>query len=64
MPKRSKVAALPKAVKEWLDAALVEGNFSGYEQLEAELKARGHDIGKSSLHRYGSAFEQDRKSVV
>ena len=57
MPRRSKIAALPKAVKEWLDATLVEGNFSGYEALEADLKARGYDIGKSSIHRYGSQFE-------
>lgn len=58
MPKRSKIEGLPKAVKGWLDTALVEGNFSGYEQLEAELKARGFDIGKSSIHRYGSQFEE------
>ncbi len=58
MPARSKIARLPKAVKAWLDAALVDGNFSGYELLEAALKERGHDIGKSSIHRYGSAFEQ------
>ncbi len=58
MAKRSKIEGLPTAVKEWLDAALVEGNFSGYEQLEAELKQRGFDIGKSSIHRYGSQFEQ------
>ncbi len=58
MGQRSKIATLPATVKAWLDAALVEGNFSGYEQLEAELKARGHVIGKSSIHRYGSAFEQ------
>lgn len=57
MPRRSKVTGLPAAAKEWLDAALVEGNFSGYELLEAELKKRGYDIGKSSLQRYGSAFE-------
>jgi hypothetical protein len=56
--RRSKIEALPKAVKEWLDAALVDGNFSGYEQLEAELKTRGFAIGKSSIHRYGSQFEQ------
>lgn len=58
MAKRSKIATLPAEVKAWLDAALVEGNFSGYEQLEALLKERGFDIGKSSIHRYGSAFEQ------
>lgn len=58
MGQRSKVAGLPPAVKAWLDTALVEGNFSGYELLEADLRARGYDIGKSSIHRYGSAFEQ------
>ena len=63
MPARSKVEALPVEVKAWLDLALVEGNFSGYEQLEDELKARGHTIGKSSLHRYGSAFEQKLASL-
>jgi hypothetical protein len=56
--KRSKIATLPAEVKAWLDAALVESNFSGYELLEAELKTRGVQIGKSSIHRYGSAFEK------
>lgn len=58
MPRRSKAEQLPAAVKAWLDQALVEGNFSGYELLAAELKKRGHEIGKSSLQRYGSVFEQ------
>ena len=58
MAKRSKIATLPPTVKAWLDTALVEGNFSGYEQLEALLKERGFDIGKSSIHRYGSQMEQ------
>lgn len=63
MAKRSKIATLPPAVKAWLDTALVQGNFSGYEQLEALLKERGFDIGKSSIHRYGSAFEQKLASL-
>lgn len=58
MPRKSKVHALPEALKQWLDAALVEGNFSEYEQLAAELAKRGHSIGKSSLHRYGQQFEE------
>lgn len=57
MPPRSKVAGLPAQVKAWLDQALVESNFSGYEALSAELEARGYQIGKSALHRYGSEFE-------
>ena len=54
---RSKVAALPPEVKAWLDRALAENNFSDYELLAEELKARGYAISKSALHRYGQAFE-------
>lgn len=57
MPRRSAVEQLPGAVKEWLDKALVEGNFSGYEALAAELQGRGINISKSALHRYGQDFE-------
>lgn len=58
MPPRSKVHALPKAVKAWLDGALVEGSFGGYEGLAEELKGRGYDVSKTSIHRYGQAFEE------
>lgn len=57
MGRRSKVLGLPAEVKAWLDGALIEGNFSGYELLAAELKARGCEISKSSLQRYGAPFE-------
>lgn len=58
MPPRSKVAQLPPKVKAWLDQALVENNFSGYELLSAELAERGYSIGKSALHNYGQSFEE------
>lgn len=58
MAPRSKVVGLPKAVKEWLDAALIDGNFADYELLSNDLQAKGYDISKSSLHRYGSQFEK------
>jgi hypothetical protein len=61
--KRSKVTQLPKEVKAWLDQALIENNFSGYEQLEKELVARGCVIGKSSIHRYGQEFEDRLRAV-
>ena len=57
MPPRSKVAGMPAEIKEWLDRALAENNFSDYELLAEELKARGYAISKSALHRYGQAFE-------
>ena len=63
MPPRSKVAALPPEVKEWLDKALVENNFGGYELLAAELKGKGYEISKTGLHRYGQQFE-DRLNAL
>lgn len=58
MARRSSVEALPKAVREWLDRALIEGNFSGYEALEAALGERGHQISKSAIHRYGQPLQR------
>lgn len=63
MPSRSKIARLPKAVKAWLVDALIEGNFSDYELLEAELKAQGYAIGKSAIHRFGQNMERRLEAV-
>lgn len=63
MPPRSKITTLPPEVKAWLDAALVGGDFSGYEALAAELRDKGYDISKSAIHRYGQEFE-DRLSAL
>ena len=58
MAPRSKVHSLPPELKEWLDAELVRRGFGDYAQLAADLKARGADVSKSALHRYGSPFER------
>ncbi|MBS0402863.1 MAG: DUF3486 family protein [Proteobacteria bacterium] len=58
MAPRSKVHSLPPELKEWLDAELVRRGFGDYVQLAADLKARGAEISKSALQRYGSPFEQ------
>ncbi len=58
MGARSKVVKLPADIKQWLDQVLVAQSFGGYEALAAELAARGYGVSKSSLHRYGSAFEE------
>lgn len=63
MGRRSAVLTLPAEVKAWLDGALVEGNFSGYEALAEELKARGCDLSKSAIHRYGQAFEERLRAL-
>lgn len=58
MGRRSKVEALPPELKAWLDAELVKRGFADYVQLAADLQARGADVSKSGLHRYGSVFEE------
>lgn len=58
MPRRSKVMSLPPDERDALNAELVERGFQDYEGLEDWLAARGYAISKSSLHRYGSRFEQ------
>lgn len=58
MPPRSTVSTLPKEVKEWLDKALLDKNFSEYEALEEALKEKGFSISKSSIHRYGKDFKE------
>lgn len=69
MAPRSKVEQLPAEIKQWLDSRLVSGGFAGYELLETEINARleqagaAFKIGKSSIHRYGSEFEDRLKSL-
>lgn len=63
MAPRSKVYKLPPELKEWLDAELVRRGFGDYVQLAADLKARGADISKSTLHRYGAPFERQLARV-
>lgn len=63
MPKRAKVGQLPPEVKTWLDGALLKGDFSNYELLEAELADRGFQIGKSSIHRYGQKLERKLAAI-
>ena len=63
MAKRGAVAQLPKDVRAWLDGALLEGNFSGYQALEAALKDKGFSIGKSTIHRYGQKIERRMAAI-
>jgi len=58
MPERSKVNTLPEDVRRDLETKLVESGFTGYADLTAWLQGQGYEISKSSLHRYGSNFEE------
>jgi len=58
MARRSSIDDLPEAARRWLDRALTDGNFSGYQQLEELLRVKGFAISKSSIHRYGQKIER------
>jgi hypothetical protein len=58
MARVSKIGALPPGIRDWLDNALAEGNFSGYQLLSEELKTRGYDISHAAVHRYGQKLEK------
>lgn len=58
MPARSAVQQLPEEIRTELDRRLVASGFGGYEALSDWLGEQGLEISKSSLHRYGSAFEK------
>lgn len=58
MPPRSKVDELPEAARQELEQRLIKNGFSGYEELSLWLQQQGFEISKSSLHRWGSTFEE------
>lgn len=66
MPPPRKVDLLPEELRVWLNAALREHGFAGYEDIAAALNAQLSDAGlelriqKSALHAYG----QDYKALV
>lgn len=58
MARRGKIDGLPPEVRRWLERALTESGFSGYEALETMLSERGFAISKSAIHRYGQKIER------
>lgn len=58
MPVRSKVGLLPDEVRRALEQRLIANCFSDYDALSAWLGEQGFEISKSSLHRFGSTFEE------
>lgn len=53
--RRSKVDTdLPREIREEVDRLLIES--ATYEEISGYLKAKGHDISKSSIGRYGKNF--------
>ncbi len=61
---RSKVVTiLPKDLRAELNKRLIDNSFSDYRGLEEWLRAKGYQISRGSLQRYGSDFE-DRLAAI
>ncbi|MCL2345148.1 MAG: DUF3486 family protein [Desulfobulbus sp.] len=58
MARRSRIDGLPDEVRRWLERALADSRFSGYQALEEMLRERGYAISKSAIHRYGQKIER------
>lgn len=63
MPRPSKIELLPEELRAELNERLVKGAFSGYEALEDWFAEQGIQIGKSSIHRYGSNLERQLAAI-
>lgn len=63
MPSRSSISKLPADVRNWLERALTEGNFSGYADLEDLMREKGFSISKSAIHRHGQKIERRMAAI-
>ncbi|MDR2187001.1 MAG: DUF3486 family protein [Azonexus sp.] len=63
MARRSSIDGLPPEVRRWLERALQDQNFSGYQALETVLREQGYAISRSAIHRFGKKIE-DRFAAI
>ena len=58
MARRSRIETMPEEVRRWLERALIEANFSGYDQLAALCKEKGLVLSRSAIGRYGEKIQR------
>lgn len=63
MGRATSIDGLPDEIRAWLDKALAENNFTGYQALEAALRENGFAISKSAIHRYGQKIERRMAAI-
>lgn len=63
MPRRSKVMALPAALRRDLEALMAARGFGDYRALADWLRRQGHDLSHAALHRHGRALERRIEQV-
>jgi hypothetical protein len=61
--RQSTITALPEDVRRFLERALTEQGFSGYEALEALMRDKGYNISKSAIHRHGQKIERRMAAI-
>ena len=54
----SRIDRLPAETRAWIDAQLIERNFTDYSQLTAMLREQGLEITRSSLGRYAKRLKE------
>lgn len=59
MPPRNQVYSLPPEVRDELNERLVSTGFQGYSALADWLAARGYNVSRSSVHRYGQDLQDE-----
>lgn len=58
MARRSRIETMPEEVRRWLERALIEANFSGYDQLEQLCKDKDIILSRSAIGRYGQKIQR------
>lgn len=63
MARASKVSSMPDEVRVWLEKALIDRKFSGYQELEDLMREKGIDISRGSIHRFGQKLERRLNAI-
>lgn len=63
MARESAIDQLSAEDKTWLDRRFMDLGFGGYEEIAKILQARGYNISKSSVHRYGQKIEEKLANI-
>lgn len=58
MARRSRIEMMPEPTRRWLERALMEANFSDYDQLEKLCKDNGIVLSRSAIGRYGQKIQR------
>ena len=63
MARRSTIALLPDDVRHEFERRLAANAFGNYTELTEWLNARGYEISRAAVHRYGQRIERRLKAI-